>query len=228
MLGGSGVAAPLIGVVALQGGVREHREALESLGARTRRVTLPSHLDGLDGVVLPGGESTSMVRLAAASGLFPALEQRIRDGLPVFGTCAGLILLTRTVLDAEALAEHPRVPVLDMAVRRNAYGGQLASFVAPIVVTGESTPVEAVFIRAPQVEQVGHAVEVLAEHGGRPVLIRQGIVMAATFHPELTPDTRVHAMFLALVGLRDDGLRDVGLTNAVEPGREARRAGSPG
>jgi pyridoxal 5'-phosphate synthase pdxT subunit len=220
---GSAVGAPLIGVVALQGGVREHRETLESLGARTRRVTLPSHLNGLDAVVLPGGESTSMVRLAAASGLFPALEQRIRGGLPVFGTCAGLILLARTVLDAEALAEFPRIPVLDIAVRRNAYGGQLESFVAPIVVTGESAPVEAVFIRAPQVEEVGPAVEVLAEHGGRPVLIREATAVAAAFHPELTPDTRVHAMFLDLVGRRD-----VGLSNTVEPRQPTKHAGGPG
>lgn len=197
---------PCVGVVALQGAVAEHRKVLTALGAATRRVTRPEHLDGLAAVVLPGGESSAMVRLAAGSGLFPALAERTAAGLPVFGTCAGLVLLARDVEDAAALSGFARVPALDVTVRRNAYGAQRESFVAPLAVRGlagdgGAGTVEAVFIRAPQITGTDPGVEVLAEHDGVPVLVRQGHVMAASFHPELTPDPRIHALFLSAAGV---------------------------
>lgn len=202
--------APLIGVVALQGAVAEHLSVLTALGAGVRRVTRPEHLAGLTGLVLPGGESTAMVRLAAGTGLFPALADRVGAGLPVLGTCAGLILLAREVEDGEALSGFARVPVLDITARRNAYGAQRESFTARIAVAGvgpgvepgvepggESTELDAVFIRAPQVTRVGPGVQVLAAHRGTPVLVRQGPVLAATFHPELTANPSMHRLFLA-------------------------------
>lgn len=202
--------APLIGVVALQGAVAEHLSVLTALGAGVRRVTRPEHLAGLTGLVLPGGESTAMVRLAAGTGLFPALADRVGAGLPVLGTCAGLILLAREVEDGEALSGFARVPVLDITARRNAYGAQRESFTARIAVAGvgpgvepgvepggEGPELDAVFIRAPQVTRVGPGVQVLAAHRGAPVLVRQGPVLAATFHPELTTDPSMHRLFLA-------------------------------
>ncbi|MGW9827181.1 pyridoxal 5'-phosphate synthase pdxT subunit [Brevibacterium pityocampae] len=202
--------APVIGVVALQGAVTEHMRTLTVLGAEVRRVTRPEHLAGLTGLVLPGGESTAMVRLAAGTGLFPALTDAARAGLPVLGTCAGLILLAREVEDGVALEGFARVPVLDLTARRNAYGAQRESFTARVALRTRSAPgtdpddgpdaldreIDAVFIRAPQVTRVGPGVEVLAAHAGRPVLVRQGAVMAAAFHPELTADPAVHRLFL--------------------------------
>ena len=185
---------PIVGVLALQGAFRSHAEHLEALGARTREVRVPGDLVGLDAIVLPGGESTTMSRLLVTSGLFDPLGEALRDGLAAFATCAGLILAARNVLDGR---EDQRVfGVLDATVRRNAYGRQRDSFETDLDVTGLEDPFHAVFIRAPMVESIGRGVEVLASFGDHPVLIRQGRVMAATFHPELAGDSRIHQTFL--------------------------------
>jgi 5'-phosphate synthase pdxT subunit len=179
------VAAPLIGVLALQGDFEAHVKALEELGARTRIVRVSSDLDGLDGLVIPGGESTAIMRLVRLYGLEDAIREFAR---PVLGTCAGMILLDRNHLG-----------VLDLEVARNAYGRQVASFEADLEVAGEDEPLRGVFIRAPRVAEAGPEVEVLAELDGEPVLLREGRVLVASFHPELTDDTRVHERFLDLV-----------------------------
>lgn len=176
---------PLIGVLALQGAFREHARALRRAGADVVEVRLPEHLDGLDGLVIPGGESTTIAKLAAAYGLDEAIRSFER---PVFGTCAGMILVDRAHL---GLAE--------IEVDRNAYGRQVASFEADLSLDGEERPFRGVFIRAPRVRDVGPDVEVLAELDGEPVLLRDGRVLIAAFHPELTDDPRVHERFLELV-----------------------------
>ena len=174
-----------IGVLALQGAFREHERVLRGLGADVVEVRLPEQLDGLDGLVIPGGESTTMTRLARIYGLDEAIRGFRRA---IFGTCAGMILLDRE-----------RLGLIDLAVRRNAFGRQVASFEADLDITGEDEPFRAVFIRAPWVEDAGPAVEILAEVDGHPVLAREGRVLVASFHPELTDDTRVHERFLELV-----------------------------
>jgi 5'-phosphate synthase pdxT subunit len=174
-----------IGVLALQGNFREHAQMLRGLGAETVEVRKPEQLDGLDGLVIPGGESTTFMRLMALYGL----DEALRDfEPPVFGTCAGMIVLDRDHLG-----------LVDVSVRRNAFGRQLASFETDLDVEGLDAPVRAVFIRAPWVEEVGPNVEVLAEVDGRPVLVRDGRFLLASFHPELTDDTRLHEWFLELV-----------------------------
>jgi 5'-phosphate synthase pdxT subunit len=173
-----------IGVLAVQGNFREHAQMLRGLGVETVEVRKPSELDGLDGLVIPGGESTTFMKLMASSGLDEAIRAFER---PVFGTCAGMIVLDRDHLG-----------LVDMTVRRNAFGRQVASFETDLEVAGEETPVRAVFIRAPWVEEVGPGVEVLAEVDGRPVLAREGRFLVAAFHPELTDDTRLHQRFLDL------------------------------
>jgi pyridoxal 5'-phosphate synthase pdxT subunit len=175
-----------IGVLAVQGNVREHVAMLRSLGAETVEVRKPEELDGLDGLVLPGGESTTFVRLMRLYGLDEAIKRF--DG-PVFGTCAGMIVLGRDHLG-----------LVDVRVRRNAFGRQAASFETDIDVEGESAPMRAVFIRAPWVEETGPGVKVLAEVDGHPVLARDGRFLVAAFHPELTDDTRLHELFLESVG----------------------------
>ncbi len=183
-----------IGVLALQGDVREHRRALERLGARTREVRKPRDLEGLDGLVLPGGESTTIARLLHESGLWDELRERGREGFPIYGTCAGLILLAREILE-----DRPEgLGLMDITVDRNAYGRQVDSFEADIEIEGIG-PFHAVFIRAPKVVRCGPDVEVLAEYDGSPVLVQQGRLLASTFHPELTDDPRVHEHFLKLV-----------------------------
>lgn len=174
-----------IGVLALQGNFREHARMLNSLGAQTLEVRKPDQLDGLDGLVIPGGESTTFMRLMGLYGLDEALKRFDR---PVFGTCAGMIVLDRNHLG-----------LVDVVVRRNAFGRQLASFETDLDVAGEAEPLRAVFIRAPWVEEVGPSVEVLAEVDGRPVLAREGRFLVAAFHPELTADTRLHERFLETV-----------------------------
>ncbi len=171
-----------IGVLALQGNFREHAAMLRRLGAEVVEVRLPEHLDGLDGLVLPGGESTTFSRLMALYGLDEAIRAFDR---PVFGTCAGMIVLDRDHLG-----------LVDIAVRRNAFGRQLASFETDLELPGEARPLRAVFIRAPWIEEAGPDVEVLAEVDGHPVLARQGRFLVASFHPELTDDTRLHELFL--------------------------------
>ncbi len=174
-----------IGVLALQGNFREHAAALARLGADVVEVRLPEQLEGLDGLVIPGGESTAITRLMRLYGLEEAVR---RFAAPIFGTCAGMILLDRDHLG-----------LIDLEVERNAYGRQLASFEADLELAGESEPLRGVFIRAPRVATHGPAVEVLAELDGRPVLLREGRFLVASFHPELTDDARVHERFLELV-----------------------------
>jgi len=176
---------PRIGVLAVQGNFREHAGMLRGLGAEPVEVRKPEQLEGLDGLVIPGGESTAIMRLVRLYGLGKAIRSFAR---PVLGTCAGMILLDRNHLG-----------VLDLEVARNAFGRQVASFEADLELEGEERPLRGVFIRAPRVAEVGPAVEVLAELDGEPVLLRQGDVLVASFHPELTDDTRVHQRFLDLV-----------------------------
>ena len=184
-----------LGVLALQGAFREHREVFDALGVGCVEVRLPEHLGGIDALVLPGGESTTMTRLLETSGLREPLAELVRDGLPTFGTCAGLILLANEVLDGRA--DQVPLALLDVTVRRNGYGRQRDSFEAPLSVAGVTGPVfPGVFIRAPVVEAVGDGVEILAEHNGTPVLVRNAQVWGATFHPELSGDLRVHQLFL--------------------------------
>lgn len=187
-----------LGVLSLQGAWRRHAEAFEALGAVAVEVRAPEHLAGVDAVVLPGGESTTMSRLLTTSGLFDPLAERLADGLPAFGTCAGMILLATELLDGRR--DQRTFGVVDVAVRRNAFGRQLDSFESDLDVDGmPGGPFPAVFIRAPAVERVGEGVDVLAtvEPGGRPVLCRQGPVVVAAFHPELSDDLRLHSLFLA-------------------------------
>jgi pyridoxal 5'-phosphate synthase pdxT subunit len=187
----------LIGVLALQGAFREHVRALEACGARTRLVRLPADLEGLDGLVIPGGESTTMTMLMERMGLLRPVADAVRGGLPTLGTCAGMIVLARRITDGRA--DQAPLGALDIGVRRNGYGRQVDSFEADLRVSGlDDGPFPGVFIRAPVVEEVGGA-EVLAEHDGHPVAVRQGSVMALAFHPELSGDLRLHREFLRLV-----------------------------
>ena len=174
-----------IGVLALQGNFREHAAMLRSLGADAVEVRLPEQLDGLDGLVIPGGESTAITRLMRLYGLEEGLR---RFAGPILGTCAGMILVDRAHLG-----------LADVEVARNAYGRQVASFEADLELAGEDEPLRGVFIRAPRVSEAGPGVEVLAKLDGEPVLLRDGRVLVASFHPELTSDTRVHERFLDLV-----------------------------
>ena len=184
----------VIGVLALQGAFEAHERALQSLGARTEQVRTPDDLSAVDALVMPGGESTTMSRLLTTSGLFEPLAELLADGLPVFGTCAGMILLATEITGGRP--DQRSFGMVDIAVRRNAYGRQVDSFETDLTVVGLDTPFHAVFIRAPQVTAVGSGVEVLAEHEGVPVLARQGRITVASFHPELTGDARLHALFL--------------------------------
>lgn len=209
----------LVGILALQGDVAEHSAVLRRLGAETRPVRRPDDLDGLDGIVLPGGESTTMSMLLESSGLLEPLAAALRGGLPAFGTCAGLILLATEVLDGRP--DQRSLGMVDVAVRRNGYGRQLQSFECDLPVAGAGEPpVHAVFIRAPRIESTGPSVTVLARLpagataapagaaavgrreavGGTPVVCRQGAVLVAAFHPELTGDDRVHRLFVTMVG----------------------------
>ena len=185
---------PTIGVLAMQGDFQEHREMLRRMGLDPQEVRLPDHLDGLDGLIIPGGESTTIVRLMCSSGLLEPLRKLARDGFPIWGTCAGMILLAKR-LDETGM---PALQAMDITVRRNAFGRQVDSFETdvPIPALG-GDPFHAVFIRAPIIEEVGPAVEVLARLAdGTPVAARERRLLATAFHPELTPDTRLHRFFL--------------------------------
>jgi 5'-phosphate synthase pdxT subunit len=183
------------GVLALQGAFREHREVLEALGVHAVEVRTPEQLASIDALLLPGGESTTMTRLLTTSGLREPLVEGIRGGLPVLGTCAGLILLAREVLDGRT--DQVPLDAIDLTARRNAYGRQRDSFEVDLAVTGlAGGTFPGVFIRAPAIERVGPGVEVLAEHDDRPVLARQGAVWVSTFHPEIAGDLRIHQAFL--------------------------------
>jgi 5'-phosphate synthase pdxT subunit len=188
---------PVIGVLALQGAFRAHSQTLADLGVATRDVRTPEHLDAVDALVMPGGESTTMSRLLTSSGLFDQIKARASEGMAVFGTCAGMILLATEVLDGRP--DQRSFGVIDVTVRRNGYGRQLDSFETDLDVSGFGDPFHGVFIRAPRVTAVGPAVEVLAAHDGDAVLVRQGRIMAASFHPELTGDPRLHERFVELV-----------------------------
>ncbi|WP_432012747.1 pyridoxal 5'-phosphate synthase glutaminase subunit PdxT [Streptomyces cucumeris] len=190
--------APVIGVLALQGDVREHLTALAAAGAPARSVRRPEELAEVDGLVIPGGESTTMSKLAVIFGLLEPLRERVRAGMPVYGTCAGMIMVADKILDGRD--DQETVGGIDMIVRRNAFGRQNESFEAGIDVKGiDGGPVEGVFIRAPWVESVGAAAEVLATFDGHTVAVRQDHVLATSFHPELTGDHRVHALFVEMV-----------------------------
>jgi 5'-phosphate synthase pdxT subunit len=196
-----------IGVLALQGDVREHLQMLTRCGAQAVPVRRPAELDGLDGLVIPGGESTTIVKLAGIFELLDPLRERIAGGLPTYGSCAGMILLADRIANpaSDSHGVQDTVGGIDMTVRRNAFGRQVESFEEPVSVDGiEGRPFIAVFIRAPWVEQVGPAAQVLArvESGpaaGRIVGIRQGHLLATSFHPELTGDVRVHGYFVDMV-----------------------------
>jgi 5'-phosphate synthase pdxT subunit len=194
---------PVIGVLALQGDVREHLQVLRDQGAEAVSVRRPEELAGVDGLVLPGGESTTMYKLADRFGLLEPLRAAVRDGLPAYGSCAGMILLADRLLDAPP--DQQTVGGIDVTVRRNAFGRQVDSFESDIAFEGlGAEPVHAVFIRAPWVEEAGEGVQVLARVVGGPadgkiVAVRQGSLVATSFHPELTGDRRVHALFVDIV-----------------------------
>jgi len=191
------VTEPLVGVLALQGDVREHRRALEAAGAVVRSVRTADELDGLDGIVLPGGESTTIGRLLDVFGMLSPLRDALGAGLPAYGCCAGMVLLADEVVGG--LPGQVLLGGLDVTVRRNAFGSQVHSFEAPLTVAGLDSDLHAVFIRAPWVERAGPGVEVLAEVRGHPVAVRQGDLLATSFHPELTGDVRLHALFVQVV-----------------------------
>lgn len=197
------MSAPLVGVLALQGDVREHLAALSECGVRAIGVRRPSELDAVDGLVLPGGESTTIGNLLSVFDLLDPLRTRIAGGLPVFGSCAGMILLAGEILDTRPDAVH--LDALDITVRRNAFGRQVDSFETDLDVRDvDGGPVRAVFIRAPWVERTGPDVEVLAAVSGGPadgriVAVRQGPALATSFHPEVTGDLRIHRLFAEMV-----------------------------
>jgi 5'-phosphate synthase pdxT subunit len=189
---------PLIGVLALQGDVREHLAALEAGGAQAVPVKRATEIGALDGIVIPGGESTTIGKLLDIFGLLEPLRAAIADGLPAFGSCAGMILLASQILDGRE--DQQLLGGLDITVRRNAFGRQVDSFEAEVAVDGiEGGPVHAVFIRAPVVERSGETVRVLAAVEGRSVAVRDGLHLATAFHPELSGDVRMHAMFVEMV-----------------------------
>jgi 5'-phosphate synthase pdxT subunit len=191
---------PVVGVLALQGAFRAHGERLRSLGADPVEVRTPEQLTAVSGLVMPGGESTTMSNLLGSAGLFAPVAERIAGGMPVFGTCAGMILLADKILDGRDDQLH--FGVLDVTVRRNGYGRQVASFETDLDLDprlGFDGPFHGVFIRAPRVEAVGPGVEVLAAFDGDPVLVRQGALLAACFHPELAADVRLHQLFLDVI-----------------------------
>lgn len=197
------MGAPRVGVMALQGDVREHVAALADSGAVAVEIRRPEDLDEVDGIVLPGGESTTMSMLLDSSGLREALARRLGDGMPALGTCAGLILLAKEVLDGRP--DQRGFDVVDVTVRRNGFGRQRESFECRIPSLLPGGPLNAVFIRAPRIERVGAGVEVLAsvalsDGGETPVLCRQGSTLVASFHPELSGDPRVHELFVSELG----------------------------
>lgn len=190
----------IVGVLALQGDFREHAAMFSLIGVDTVEVRTPDELEGVDALVIPGGESTTIGRLAQMYGLIDPIRDRCRDGMPAFGTCAGMIFLASNTIGPD----QPQIGALDATVERNAFGRQSDSFEADLDVEGFGDPMRAVFIRAPWIAKVGAGVDVLAsvvdsDGLGHPVLVRQGRILASSFHPELTHDTRLHEMFVSLV-----------------------------
>jgi pyridoxal 5'-phosphate synthase pdxT subunit len=192
-------AVPTIGVFALQGDVREHARAIEECGASALTVRRPEELERVHGLILPGGESTTMWKLARTFELFDPLRKKIESGLPTYGSCAGMIMLADRILDG--VQGQETLGGIDMVVRRNAFGRQIDSFEGDVDVTGLTDPFHAVFIRAPWVESIGDGVEVLGrvESSDRIVAVRQGNLLATSFHPELTGDARIHRIFVDIV-----------------------------
>jgi 5'-phosphate synthase pdxT subunit len=189
-------AAPRVGVLALQGDVVEHVAALERVGADVAEVRTPDDLAQVDALVVPGGESTTVIRLLDRFGLTEPVKERVRGGMPFWGTCMGMIVAARDVADTE----QPTLGLLDVTVRRNAFGRQVESAEVPLAIAAlGDEPFPAVFIRAPWIERTGPNVETLAELGGHGVMVRQGNVLGTSFHPELTADDRVHGYFLDMV-----------------------------
>ncbi len=187
-----------IGVLAIQGDFIEHRQALDRVGVESAEVRLPAQLDGVDGLIIPGGESTTIVQLIDIYGFRPHLQGAAGDGMPIWGTCAGMIVMARRLTDRRP---EP-LGLMDIVVSRNAFGRQVDSFEADLGVAGlDDEPFRAVFIRAPVVDEVGPGVEVLSELGdGRPVAVREGGLLATAFHPELTADSRMHRLFADMAG----------------------------
>jgi pyridoxal 5'-phosphate synthase pdxT subunit len=189
---------PVIGVLALQGDVREHVRALEEAGADAKPVRRLAEIEAVDGLVIPGGESTTLWKLATAFELMDPLSKLIKEGLPAFGCCAGMIMLADRLQDG--VRGQQTFGGIDMTVRRNAFGRQVDSFERDIALRdGDQEPFHAVFIRAPWVEQAGPDVDVLAEDNGRIIAVRHGALLATAFHPELTPDRRIHKLFTQIV-----------------------------
>jgi len=186
-----------VGVLALQGAFREHEQMLNSMGVATRQIRLPRDLDGIDRLIIPGGESTTIGKLLVLYELIAPIQQRIVAGMPVWGTCAGAILLSRTIVDGRP--DQPGLRVMDIESRRNAFGSQLDSFEADISMVGLADPFHTVFIRAPILEKPSGDCHVTATlPDGRIVAARQHRMLATSFHPELTQDNRIHALFLAM------------------------------
>jgi 5'-phosphate synthase pdxT subunit len=219
-------AGLIVGVLALQGDFREHRLMLERLGARTREVRKSSDLAELDGLVIPGGESTTIHKLMAAYDMAEPIKAFAAAGGVIYGTCAGLITVARDTVEGQP----PTLGLMDVVARRNAFGRQVRSFEADLHVRGvEGGPVRAVFIRAPWVESAGLCVEILAEHGGHIVAAREGDVLVTAFHPELTDDTRLHELFITMIRRRQGATTGAHVApagcDAGEPGRAAAAAG---
>jgi 5'-phosphate synthase pdxT subunit len=187
----------VVGVLALQGAFEAHQHVLRDLGIESVQVRTPADLELVDALVMPGGESTTMSHLLQTSGLFDAIDARLKQGMPVFGTCAGMILLAKGVLDGRS--DQKSFGAIDIDVKRNAYGRQIDSFETDIALVGLVEDFHAVFIRAPQIARIGEDVTVLARHNQDVVLARQGSVIVASFHPELTSDSRIHSMFIGLL-----------------------------
>jgi 5'-phosphate synthase pdxT subunit len=183
-----------VGVLALQGDFEAHSKALARAGAEPVGVRIPEDLEAVERLVIPGGESTTIAKLAAAADLVEPLRKRAAGGMPIFGTCAGMIVCAKRLTDGG----EPLLDLVDITVRRNAYGRQVDSFETDLEFAGLEGALHAVFIRAPWIEDAGRGVEVLAQHAGRPVAARQGSVLVCSFHPELTDDLRVHRMFLEM------------------------------
>jgi 5'-phosphate synthase pdxT subunit len=198
------VSGPRVGVLALQGDTREHLAALRDAGADSVSVRRREELDAVDALVIPGGESTTMSHLLRELDLLEPLRDRLADGFPAYGACAGMILLASEILDA-GVGGREAVPLrgIDMTVRRNAFGRQLDSFEGDVEFSGFDKPVRGVFIRAPWVERVGDGVQVLARAAGHAVAVRQGRVLATAFHPEMTGDRRIHRLFVDIVRGRE-------------------------
>ena len=184
----------IVGVLALQGAFAAHIEKLNGLGVQTREVRLPAHMEGVDALVMPGGESTTMSMLLESSGLFSVVEQRLADGMAVFGTCAGMILLANDIQDGRP--DQRSFGRLAIAVQRNGYGRQIDSFETGLAVEGLDDPAHGVFIRSPRIVELDPSVTVLATVRGDAVLVQDGNALAASFHPELSEDDRIHRLFL--------------------------------